>query len=358
VIQPNARAAWQELEGQLRPFVARRLSQSADVDDVLQDIYLRIQAGVGQLRDVDRFGPWVYRIARSALADHGRSRARHPLPVGDPAQLETAAAQSDAPEDGDGIAEQGLAQNLAVFVAALPSPYREAITLTELQGVTQKDAADMLGISPSGMKSRVQRGRQQIRDMLQACCEIALDGRGRVLSYDRRPDGKVPDKCCDVMKKCECESGALVQRDTSAFVLRPAVAADESAIRALLESAKLPFEDVATSRQDFIVAISGGQVVGCAALETFGDAALLRSLAVSEEVRGAGLGDVLCARIVARAKEKGLRRLFLLTTTAAPFFASRGFQPVDRSKASEAMTKSAQFASLCPSTATCMVFVL
>ncbi len=204
MIQSNARGAWQELEGQLRPFVARRLSEPADVDDVLQDIYLRIQSGVEDLRDSDRFGPWVYRVARSALADHERSRARHPLPLVAPAEPDASVPPPDRPEDGDGSAEQGLAQNIAVFVAALPSPYREAITLTELQGMSQKDAAEMLGISLSGMKSRVQRGRQQIREMLQACCEIALDARGHVLSYDRRPDGNAPVNCCDVAKKCEC----------------------------------------------------------------------------------------------------------------------------------------------------------
>ena len=200
MIQPNARGAWQELEGQLRPFVARRLGDASDVDDVMQDIYLRIQAGVGALRDSERFGPWVYQVARSALADHGRARARHPLPA--KALTEDALALPQAVDGNE--AEQGLAKNLAVFVAALPSPYREAITLTELQGMTQKDAAEMFGISLSGMKSRVQRGRQQMREMLQACCEIALDARGHVVSYDRRADGKVPDNCCDALKKCEC----------------------------------------------------------------------------------------------------------------------------------------------------------
>jgi RNA polymerase sigma-70 factor (ECF subfamily) len=201
VIKPNARTAWRELEGQLRPFVARRLADAADVDDVLQDIYLRIQAGIGALRDAERFGPWVYQVARSALAEHGRSRARRP-----PAHAQSDGEDAAAPpaESEENEAEQGLAKNIAVFVAALPSPYREAITLTELQGMTQKDAADMLGISLSGMKSRVQRGRLQIREMLQACCEIALDARGHVLSYDRRADGKVPENCCDAMKKCEC----------------------------------------------------------------------------------------------------------------------------------------------------------
>jgi RNA polymerase sigma-70 factor (ECF subfamily) len=203
VIEANTRGAWQELEGQLRPFVARRLTDPSEVDDVLQEIFLRIQTGVADLRDTERFGPWVYRVARNALADHGRVRARHPLVAASPVD-EEASQPAPAAEDGAESAQQTLAKNLAVFVAALPSPYREAVTLIELQGMSQKDAAEMLGISLSGMKSRVQRGRQQIREMLLDCCEIALDPRGRVLSYDRRPEGKVPESCCDVAKKCEC----------------------------------------------------------------------------------------------------------------------------------------------------------
>jgi RNA polymerase sigma-70 factor (ECF subfamily) len=202
LIQPSARGVWQEIERQLRPFVARRAADPNDVDDVLQDIYLRIQAGAGELRDTERFGPWVYRLARSALADHGRKRARHPVPT------EAATREDDLPappsEEEEGTAERELAQYLVVFVAALPLPYRDAITLTELQGMTQKDAAEMLEISLSGMKSRVQRGRRQIQEMLQACCDIALDARGRVLSCDRRTDGRVPKNCCDDVKDRKC----------------------------------------------------------------------------------------------------------------------------------------------------------
>ncbi len=142
------------------------------------------------------------------------------------------------------------------------------------------------------------------------------------------------------------------------FVLRPANAADDPALRALLASANLPFDDVSSERQDFIVAVRDGGIVGCGALETFDDSALLRSLAVAEQHRGAGVGGDLYERLVARARERGLRLLFLLTTTAAPYFARRGFEPIDRAAAPERMTKSAQFASLCPSTATCMVLSL
>lgn len=202
MIQPNARGVWEEIERFLRPFVARRLDDSDDVNDVLQEIYLRIQTGLPALRDSERFGPWVYQVARHVLIDHGRTRTRHR------ARVAPLANEADLPatvtQDDEELAERELATYLATFIAALPSPYREAITLTELQGLTQKDAADMLGISLSGMKSRVQRGRKQIGEMLRQCCEIALDARGRVLSYERRVDGRVPKDCCAELKNCKC----------------------------------------------------------------------------------------------------------------------------------------------------------
>jgi RNA polymerase sigma-70 factor (ECF subfamily) len=202
VMQPSARVSWQEIERRLRPFVARRLAEPSDLGDVLQEIYLRIQRSVGALRDTERFGPWVYQVARSALADHGRARARHPLPAHPPAVPDELSAPPS--EEEEGSAERELARSMAVFVAALPLPYREAITLTELQGMTQKDAAELLGLSLSGMKSRVQRGRRQIQQMLQACCHIALDARGHVLSYERRADAVLPESCCDQANRCKC----------------------------------------------------------------------------------------------------------------------------------------------------------
>ena len=100
-------------------------------------------------------------------------------------------------EEEDGAVERELAAYVAPFVAALPSPYREALTLTELEGLSQKDAAARLGVSLSGMKSRVQRGRARLREALAACCEITVDVRGRVIGCELRADGNLPDGCCD-----------------------------------------------------------------------------------------------------------------------------------------------------------------
>jgi len=192
MIDAAARVAWSELDAKLRPFIARRVRSPNDVDDVMQDVFLRMQRGLGGLRDDERFGPWVYQVARSAIANHHRAAARHPV-VADSAVEEEAPAPS--PEDDRGV-EELLATYVAPFVAMLESPYREALTLTELEGMTQKDAAAMLGISLSGMKSRVQRGRAQLRGAFEDCCHIALDARGHVVGCEPRKDGRLPDCCC------------------------------------------------------------------------------------------------------------------------------------------------------------------
>ena len=191
MIDRAARGAWRDLEAKLRPFIARRVHAEVDVDDVVQDVFLRMQRGLAGLRDEERFGAWVYQVARTAIVDHQRRAVKHRVADGE-------VLKEEAPEidENDRAVERELASYVAPFVAMLPSPYREALTLTELEGLTQKEAADMIGISLSGMKSRVRRGRQQLRKALENCCHIALDARGRVISYEPRADGRLPDSCC------------------------------------------------------------------------------------------------------------------------------------------------------------------
>lgn len=183
MIAPEARGAWKEIEGRLRPYVARRVASRADVDDVLQEILVRVHRGLGALRDGERFGGWVYRIAEHVIADSARARARErraPLPDV-PDFPDTSAGADEVSE-----LQVDLTVCLSGFVARLPSPYREAITLTELEGLTQGEAARMLGVSLSGMKSRVQRGREKLRERFEECCRVSVDRRGRVTECEPR----------------------------------------------------------------------------------------------------------------------------------------------------------------------------
>jgi RNA polymerase sigma-70 factor (ECF subfamily) len=191
VIDSDARGAYPELQARLRPFIARRVSDPSAVDDVLQEVLVRMQRSLPSLREDERFGPWLYRVARSAIADHHRTQSRQPRVVASLAEPTT------QPEEPESDVTSELASYVAAFVAMLPTPYREALTLTELEGLSQKEAAAMCDVSLSGMKSRVQRGRERLRALIERCCEIALDARGRVISCVPRAGGLRPDcDCC------------------------------------------------------------------------------------------------------------------------------------------------------------------
>ena len=149
------------------------------------------------------------------------------------------------------------------------------------------------------------------------------------------------------------------QPDAATVRIAPASSGDLPAIRALLERLRLPASDLGRAGQTFLVARSGdGELVGAVALERHGEDALLRSLAVAPRLQSTGLGKALYREALAEARRSRTRALYLLTTTAAPFFEKAGFRRVDRAAVPAAVASSEEFAALCPSTAVCMELVL
>ncbi len=137
--------------------------------------------------------------------------------------------------------------------------------------------------------------------------------------------------------------------------LRPARATDLSVVVALLEGCGLPTGDVTQAMLDsFCVAEADGRVVGTAGVEAFGTDALLRSLAVAEDSRGAGLAARLVDWCEAEARRRGVETVYLLTTTAADYFRMRGYTDVPRDGVPAAISRHAQFRSLCPASAKCL----
>ncbi len=204
MIDRRTRASWSALAAELRRFVARRVP-AADVDDVVQEILLRVQRGVAGLEDAERFGPWVTRIARNCVADRGRARVRAPVAVDiDAVDVDAGPpwAAGDDDDDEQRDVQRGLLACLSGLVAELPGPYRQALVLTELEGLTQERAAHMEGISVSGMKSRVQRGRRMLRALFERCCHTPQDARGRVVACEPWPRAAQP--CAAESCACGC----------------------------------------------------------------------------------------------------------------------------------------------------------
>jgi RNA polymerase sigma-70 factor, ECF subfamily len=181
-----AEALWHELRDRLRSFIARRVRSPQDAEDILQEVMLRIHRHSGDLEHTDRVASWAYRITANSIADHYRRPARRELASGqamDIAEPAGAAATTVWVEPDSAELRAELADCLAPLTARLPELYREALDVTEFQGITQAEAAGRLGLSVSGMKARIQRGRKQLKDLLLDCCEVELDRRGGVIGY-------------------------------------------------------------------------------------------------------------------------------------------------------------------------------
>ena len=195
-------ALWANFAPPLRAFLARRVPPGVDADDLLQDVFVRVVRHLGTLRGTDRPEAWLFQIARNALRDALRARQRRDgrtdsLDVDLPAEPDTAAVRA---------AEAELAPCLTFMIGRLAEPYRTAIELTALKGLTQTDAARQVGLSVSGMKSRVQRGRDQLRQMLVKCCEIDVDARGGISDFHLRFSGACADNSASVGTPDPCAS--------------------------------------------------------------------------------------------------------------------------------------------------------
>ena len=173
---PEIEHVWRQYHGKLSAFIRSRVAEE-DADDILHDLFLKMRAKLPQLENPDRLQSWLFRIASNAIIDHYRSkRPTEELP-------EWVAEPEADPADR---AETELSPCLRPMIEELPPDYREAVYLSELQDRTQREVAEVQGLSLSGAKSRVQRGRAMLQEMLAACCDLELDRRGHIIDYDKR----------------------------------------------------------------------------------------------------------------------------------------------------------------------------
>ncbi|HEX6659607.1 MAG TPA: sigma-70 family RNA polymerase sigma factor [Ilumatobacter sp.] len=175
-LHPELEASWTETVEGLRAFVASRVDDKELAADITQDVIVRSIAS-GALDRVDNPAAWLYRSARNAVIDHYRTRRQHaPLDALDawPAQ-----EFDDVPND----ATRELSRCLQPMLDQLPSAARDALVRVDVDGQTQLRAARELGLSVSGMKSRVQRARRDLKDLIEQCCAVDVDRRGGVADY-------------------------------------------------------------------------------------------------------------------------------------------------------------------------------
>jgi RNA polymerase sigma-70 factor, ECF subfamily len=170
------------VRARLHGFLARRVESPEVADDLTQEVLLRLLQH--QDRAVENPTAWLYRVARNVLIDHYRSRGSYRrLHSADPALADMLLAEEPFADDPQ-AAQRELAGCLGSLVDQLAEPYRSAVTAVDLDGRTQTEVARALGLSISGMKSRVQRGRRQLRQLLTECCRVHTSPTGGISDYE------------------------------------------------------------------------------------------------------------------------------------------------------------------------------
>ncbi|MCI0400280.1 MAG: RNA polymerase sigma factor SigZ [Gammaproteobacteria bacterium] len=169
---------WQAHRDALYRFVLQRVRDEAAAEDIVQEVFVKAYTRQGTLKEPSKLRPWLYQITRNAIIDYYRLQK--------PSEAVPDELIHEERTEEDGSAQWELARCLVPLLDELPEPYRQALRLTEFEGATQSEAASRLGLSLSGAKSRVQRGRKMLRGALLKCCRVALDRRGGVVNYEAR----------------------------------------------------------------------------------------------------------------------------------------------------------------------------
>lgn len=169
---------WEEFHPRIKQFILKRIPDEHNAEDILQEVFLKIHARIDTLRDEEKLQSWMYQIARNVIADYYR---QHKATVA----LSEALLLPEEPVVDDDVVKD-LLPGVRTMVNSLPDEYRQALLLTEYEGLTQRELAERLGLSLSGAKSRVQRAREKLKAMLLDCCHFEFDRLGKIIDYQPR----------------------------------------------------------------------------------------------------------------------------------------------------------------------------
>lgn len=175
-MEPTAIAIWDQFNSSLKTLICQKLNHKDCCEDILQDLYLKIFINIGKVRNAENIRAYVFQMAHNAVTDHYRKQNRSPKLESDDLII----AQLDEKENKS---DYQLADCcLRPMIESLPDIYKDALILTELEGKTQQQLADQMGISLSAAKSRVQRAREKLKEEILKCCQYEFDKYGNIIS--------------------------------------------------------------------------------------------------------------------------------------------------------------------------------
>jgi RNA polymerase sigma-70 factor, ECF subfamily len=166
----------------LYQYIAARIKDRDDAADVLQEVFIKISSKLDSLADSSKLRSWIFTVTRNAIIDFYRKNSgNNTTDLTDKIADETSA-------EADVDITKGLDKCLKGFIQELPEEYREIIIDSELKGIKQKDLAGKYNLAYPSVRSRVQRGRTRLKELLLTCCSIKADNRGNIIEKSAKND--------------------------------------------------------------------------------------------------------------------------------------------------------------------------
>lgn len=168
---------WVDLHGELKKFIFHKVKDADITNDILQDVFIKIQLNIHTLTDCSKLTSWIYQITRNTVADHFRKNN----PVVPIDRLEFALQESEEP------LYQSLSNCIHLKINKLPQKYKQAILLTAFKNYSQLALANKLSLSHSGAKTRVQRAKEKLKGLIINCDNVETDDKGNIIDYKAKP---------------------------------------------------------------------------------------------------------------------------------------------------------------------------
>lgn len=175
---------WQQYKEALKRFLQSKVSNQTDVDDILQDVLVRMLQNMSSIRDQTKIKSWLFQIANNTVIDFYRAKGRINQ-VQTNLVEEPTMTNSTLSKDSKLETNEALASCLIPFINALPKEDALLLLQIDIHKVPQKQYAAQLGISYSTLKSRVQKSRLALRRLFEQCCYFHLDSRGNIYDHER-----------------------------------------------------------------------------------------------------------------------------------------------------------------------------
>lgn len=174
---------WNDFHKELKGFIYNKTRNSADTDDILQEVFIKIIRNINKVEQSENIKQYLYGIVRNSINDYFKAKKNYKSDD----EIEEILSETETISLNNTIAECCIKP----FINKLPENYKQALLITEFKNISQKELAEKLNISYSGAKSRVQRGKEKLKELILNCCSFQADNYGNLFEGQD--------------KKCECK---------------------------------------------------------------------------------------------------------------------------------------------------------